>query len=393
MNTRDRQPSPSPQPSAPAAAPAAANTGLEDVVVGTSDICFIDGDQGRLLYRGLDIHDLVAQSSFEETAALLWTGGLPSRKDLDAIRKGLQGQRRLPAKAVALLRTFPRKAEPMDVMRSVVSVLGMLDPDAGDMSREANLRKAVRIQAQVPTLVAAWGRLRRGKGPVAPNPRLGLGANLLYMLTGAKPSPLAARAMDTALILHADHELNASTFAARVTVATLSDIYSGVVSGIGALKGPLHGGANVGVIRMLLEIGSADKAEGWIRTALAQKKRIMGFGHRVYHTEDPRATHLRRLSEALGREVGDLRWFEISRIVERVMLAEKGLHANVDFYSASTYYAMGIDPDLYTPIFVASRVSGWTAHILEQYANNRLIRPRAEYTGPRQGTYVPVDRR
>jgi len=302
-------------------------------------------------------------------------------------------ERRLGPKVTRLLRSFPRKAEPMDVMRTAVSAMGLHDPDATDNSREANLRKAARIQAQVPTLVAAWARIRKGRAPVAPDPRLGLGANLLYMLSGKKPSPLAAQAMDTALILHADHELNASTFAARVTVATLSDMYSGVVSGIGALKGPLHGGANVRVMRMLQEIGEVEHAEQWIKNALVQKKRIMGFGRRVYHTEDPRATHLRRLSEALGREVGDLRWFEMSRIVERVLLAEKGLHANVDFYSASTYYVMGIDPDLYTPIFVASRVSGWTAHILEQQANNRLIRPRAEYTGARQATYVPIDQR
>ena len=220
-----------------------------------------------------------------------------------------------------------------------------------------------------------------------------LAGNLLYMLFGRKPSPLAEKAMDTALILHADHELNASTFAARVTVATLSDMYSGVVSGIGTLKGPLHGGANVGVMRMLLEIGDVDRAETWIKNALAQKKRIMGFGHRVYHTEDPRATHLRRLSEQLGREAGELKWFEMSRIVERVVNAEKNLHANVDFYSGSMYYSMGIEPELYTPIFVVSRVSGWTAHILEQQAHNRLIRPRAEYMGARQATSVQVDRR
>jgi citrate synthase len=369
------------------------NTGLEDVVVSTSELCFIDGDRGRLLYRGYDIHDLVAQSTFEEVVYLLWHGHLPTRPEWEGFRKALVSQRRLPPKVLSLLRSFPRKADPMDVVRTAVSALGLLDPDAGNDSREANLRKAVRIQAQVPTLVAAWARIRKGRPAVAPNPRLGLAANFLYMLTGKKPSELAAKAMDTSLILHADHELNASTFAARVTVATLSDIHSGVVSGVGTLKGPLHGGANVGVIRMLLEIGEVDRAEAWIKSALAQKKRIMGFGHRVYHTEDPRATHLRRLSEALGREAGDLRWYEMSRIVERVVKDQKGLHPNVDFYSGSTYYAMGIDPDLYTPIFVISRVSGWSAHILEQHANNRLIRPRAEYTGSRQATYVPLDRR
>ncbi|MGH7319517.1 MAG: citrate/2-methylcitrate synthase [Candidatus Rokuibacteriota bacterium] len=369
------------------------NTGLEDVVVSTSELCFIDGDEGRLLYRGYNIHDLVAHASFEETVYLLWHGALPSRKELDRLTRDLGSQRRLPPKVMALLKTLPKKADPMDVVRTGVSALGLYDPDSGDNSREANLRKAVRIQAQVPTLVAAWARIRKGRAPVAPSPRLNLAANFLYMLFGKRPSPLAAKAMDTALILHADHELNASTFAARVTVATLSDIYSGAVSGIGALKGPLHGGANVGVIRMLLEMGEVDRAEAWIKSALAQKRRIMGFGHRVYHTEDPRATHLRRLSEALGREVGQTKWYEMSRIVERVVKEQKGLNANVDFYSASTYYVMGIDPDFYTPLFVMSRVSGWTAHILEQQANNRLIRPRAEYTGPRQATYVPIDKR
>jgi citrate synthase len=371
----------------------APNTGLEDVVVSTSEICFIDGDEGRLLYRGYDIHDLVARSTFEEVACLLWHGALPSRKDLDRLTRDLATQRRLPPKVMAALRGFPKKADPMDVVRTGVSLLGMYDPEAADTSREANLRKAVRIQARVPTVVAAWARIRKGKPPVSPNPRLNLASNFLYMLFGRKPTDLAAKAMDTALILHADHELNASTFAARVTVATLSDIYSGVVSGVGTLKGPLHGGANVGVIRMLLEVGDVERAEAWIKNALAQKRRIMGFGHRVYNTEDPRATHLRRLSEALGREVGQTRWYEMSRIIERVMKEQKGLNANVDFYSASTYYAMGIDPDLYTPIFVVSRVSGWTAHILEQQANNRLIRPRAEYTGPRRLAYVPIEQR
>ena len=253
------------------------NSGLEDVVVSTSEICFIDGDRGRLLYRGYDIHDLVEHSSFEETAALLWNGALPKRAEFERLKKALATQRRLPPKVLTLVRGLPRKSDSMDVLRTAVSVMGIYDPDAGDDSREANLRKAVRIQAQVPTLVAAWSRIRKGKAPVAPNARLSLGGNLLYMLTGRKPSALAEKAMDTALILHADHELNASTFAARVTVATLSDMYSGVVSGIGALKGPLHGGANVGVMRMLLEIGDVDRAETWIKNALAQKKRIMSL--------------------------------------------------------------------------------------------------------------------
>ncbi len=371
----------------------APNTGLEDVVVSTSELCFIDGDRGRLLYRGYDIHDLVAHATFEETVYLLWHGKLPRRQELDRFTTEMTAQRRLPPKVMSLLKGLPRKADPMDVVRTGMSAMGLYDAETADASREANLRKALRIQAQVPTLVAAWARIRKGKAPVPPNARLNLAADFLYMLFGKKPSPLAAQAMNTALILHADHELNASTFAARVTAATLSDIYSGVVSGIGALKGALHGGANVGVIRMLLEIGEVDRAESWIKSALAQKKRIMGFGHRVYHTEDPRATHLRRLSEQLGREARELRWFEMSRIIERVVKEQKGLNPNVDFYSASTYYSMGIDPDLYTPIFVVSRVSGWTAHILEQQANNRLIRPRAEYTGPREAHWVPIERR
>ncbi len=371
----------------------APNTGLEDVVVSTSELCFIDGDRGRLLYRGHDIHDLVAHATFEETVYLLWHGKLPRRQELDRFTKEMTAQRRLPPKVMSLLKGLPRKADPMDVVRTGMSAMGLYDAETAGASRDANLRKALRIQAQVPTLVAAWARIRKGKAPVPPNARLNLAANFLYMLFGKKPSPLAAQAMNTALILHADHELNASTFAARVTAATLSDIYSGVVSGIGALKGALHGGANVGVIRMLLEIGEVDRAESWIKSALAQKKRIMGFGHRVYHTEDPRATHLRRLSEQLGREARELRWFEMSRIIERVVKEQKGLNPNVDFYSASTYYSMGIDPDLYTPIFVVSRVSGWTAHILEQQANNRLIRPRAEYTGPREAHWVPIERR
>lgn len=367
--------------------------GLEDVVVATSEICFIDGDQGRLLYRGYNIHDLVAHASFEEVVYLLWHGALPTRKELDSFLRELIAHRRLPAKVMALLRSLPRKAAPMEALRTGVSTLGMFDPDGDDNSREASVRKALRLTAQIPTIVAAWARIRKGKDPVAPNPRLSHAANFLWMLFGGRPTELSTRAFDTCLILHADHEYNASTFSGRITASTLSDMYSAVTSAIGTLKGPLHGGANEQVIRMLMEIGDPARAEGWVRQALAQKRRIMGFGHRVYHTEDPRATHLRRLSEELGRQAGDLTWYEISRIVEREVKAEKGLYPNVDFYSASTYHAMGIDSDLFTPIFAVSRISGWTAHILEQYAHNRLIRPRAEYTGPTRAEYVPIDRR
>jgi len=367
--------------------------GLEDVVVSTSEICFIDGEQGRLLYRGYDIHDLVARSTFEEVVYLLWHGALPTRKELGGFVKELAAHRRLSPKIIATLRGFPGKGAPMEVLRTGVSLLGMFDREHDDHSREASLRKALRLTAQIPTLVAAWARIRKGKEPVASSPRLGHAANFLWMLFGKRPTELSAKAFDSCLILHADHEFNASTFAARITASTLSDMYSAVTSAIGTLRGPLHGGANEQVIRMLLEIGDPARAEGWVRQALDQKQRIMGFGHRVYHTEDPRATHLRRLSEALGRQAGDLTWYEISRVIEREMQAEKGLYPNVDFYSASTYHAMGIEADLFTPIFAMSRVSGWTAHILEQQAHNRLIRPRAEYTGPTRATYVPIDRR
>lgn len=370
-----------------------AKAGLEDVVVSTSEICFIDGEQGRLLYRGYDIHDLVAHSSFEEVVYLLWHGGLPTRKELDGFVKELAAHRRVPPKVLTALRGLPRKAAPMEVLRTGVSTLGMFDPDGEDNSREASLRKALRLTAQIPTLVAAWARIRKGKEPVAPNPRLSHAADFLWMLFGTKPTELSAKAFDTCLILHADHEYNASTFSARITASTLSDMYSAITSAIGTLRGPLHGGANEQVIRMLMEIGEPARAEGWVREVLARKRRIMGFGHRVYHTEDPRATHLRRLSEELGRQAGDLKWYEMSRIIEREMKADKGLYPNVDFYSASTYHAMGIEADLFTPIFAVSRISGWAAHVLEQYAHNRLIRPRAEYTGPTRADYVPIDLR
>jgi 2-methylcitrate synthase len=369
--------------------------GLEDVVVSTSDICFIDGHEGRLVYRGYDVNDLVQQSSFEEVAYLLWYGALPSRKELEAHVKALSAtaNRRLPPKLVSILRALPRKATPMEVLRTGVSALSMFDPDAADNSREATLRKAVRLTAQMPTLVAAWERVRRGKPPVTPNPRLSLAANFLYMMSGKKPTDLAAKTFDVALILHADHEFNASTFAARVTAATLSDLHSAVVSAIGALKGPLHGGANEQVMRMVQEIGTPERAESWIRKALADKARIMGFGHRVYRVDDPRSKHLLRLAEELGRQAGNESYVQILRTVARVVTEEKHIHPNVDLFSGAAYAVMGIPIDQFTPIFAMSRVAGWAAHVLEQHGNNRLIRPRAEYTGPTHAEYVPVDRR
>ena len=367
--------------------------GLEDVVAGTSEICFIDGKEGRLLYRGFDIRDLAEHASFEEVVYLLWHGELPTRAQLDAFVQQIRSAQSLPGQVLELIERIPPATHPMAVLRTAVSYLGTLDPDQEDNSREANLRRATRLVAQFPTLVAAIQRVRQGKEPVAPRRDLPLAANFLYMLRGEEPSPLHAEVMNVALVLHADHELNASTFAARVTAATLSDMYSAITSAIGALKGPLHGGANEQVMRTLLEIGSPDKAEAWVKQALAEKRRIMGFGHRVYKTEDPRATILRRLSRKVAEAAGDTRWFEISQAVEKVVLAEKGLYPNVDFYSASTYYVMGIPFELYTPIFAVSRISGWTAHVLEQYANNRLIRPRAEYVGPTRRQWVPLDQR
>jgi citrate synthase len=369
--------------------------GLEDVVVSTSEICFIDGREGRLLYRGYDVDDLVEHSSFEEVVYLLWHGALPSRKDLAAHVKALSAtaNRRLPPKLMAMLRALPRKTTPMEVLRTGVSALSAFDPDAADNSREATVRKAVRLTAQMPTLVAAWERLRRGKAPVAPSPRLDLAANFLYMMSGKKPSDLAAKTFDVALILHADHEFNASTFAARVTAATLSDLHSAITSGIGALKGPLHGGANEQVMLMVEKIKSPEKAEAWIRKALADKARVMGFGHRVYRVEDPRAKHLRRLATELGQQAGNTAYVRILDTVARVVSEEKKIYPNVDLFSGAAYAVMGIPTDQFTPIFALSRVAGWAAHVLEQHAHNRLIRPRAEYTGQSRQTYIPLDRR
>jgi citrate synthase len=369
--------------------------GLEDVVVSTSEICFIDGYKGRLLYRGFDVDDLVAHSSFEEVVYLLWHGRLPNRKELAAHVKALTStaNRKLPLKLLAMLRLLPKKTTPMEVLRTGISALSAFDADAGDNSRDATLRKSVRLTAQMPTLVAAWERIRRGKPPVAPSSRFNLAANFLYMMSGKKPTPLAANTFDIALSLHADHEFNASAFAARVTAGTLSDLHSAVVSGIAALKGPLHGGANEQVMLMVETIKDPAKAEAWIRKALVDKARIMGFGHRVYRVEDPRAKHLRRLASELGQQVGNASYVQILDIVARVMTAEKHIFPNVDLYSGAAYAAMGIPTDQFTPIFAMSRVTGWAAHVLEQHGNNRLIRPRSEYTGQTDLTYVPLSER
>jgi citrate synthase len=368
--------------------------GLEDVVANTSEICFLDGKEGRLVYRGYNIHDLVnGGASFEEVVYLLWHGKLPNRQELTDFTRSIATQRALHPKVLAWLREVPQNANAMEVLRTAVSYAALYDPDNGDESMEAHVRKATRLVAQIPTIVTTFERLRKGQEPIEPNPDLSAAASFFYLLNGEQPDEFTERAFNIALILHADHELNASTFAARVTAATLSDIYSAIVSAIGTLKGPLHGGANEQVMKMLLEIGDISRAESWLDEALAQKKKIMGFGHRVYRTEDPRATHLRRLSREAGERAGETKWFEMSQLIEKLMKEKKGLNPNVDFYSASLYYSMGLPTHLYTPIFACSRISGWTAHVLEQYSNNRLIRPRAEYTGPSHLEYVPIDQR
>jgi citrate synthase len=385
--------------------------GLEDTVATSSAICYLDGDHGVLAYCGYDIHDLARHATFEEICFLLWHRRLPTRAELGDLQSQLIAARALPEPILRLIRTLPAGntssasgspraqsgGNTMDALRTLTSALGHYDRDANEQSPQANYDKAVRLTAQISSLVATIGRLNKGGGPIQPDPVLSHAANFLYMLTGERPSALATRAFDVALVLHADHELNASTFAARVAAATLTDIHSAIVGAIGALKGPLHGGANADVMRLLLEIGAdapPEKAEEVVRAKLARKEKIPGFGHRVYHTEDPRATHLREMSRDLGQRAGQPIWFEMSKRIEALVKSEKKLYANVDFYSASTYHSLGIDIDLFTPIFAVSRISGWSAHVLEQYANNRLIRPRAEYIGPEYPQrYQPLDAR
>jgi citrate synthase len=373
---------------------AGAGAGLEGVVATSSKICFIDGGQGVLSYFGYNIHTLADHATFEEVIYLLWNGKLPNKQELAELKSALIAERELPNEVVDFLRRVPKGSAPMDVLRTAVSMLSLYDPMAADNSDEANVKKAVRLMARTATLVSSYDRLRNAKEIVPGDPNLGYAANVLATLTGKKPDDVMEHAFDVALILHADHELNASTFAARVTAATLSDIYSAVTSAIGALKGPLHGGANEDVIRRLLATTSADDAVEKVTKDLNNKIKIAGFGHRVYRTVDPRAIHLKKLSEELGRRTGHTELYEKSARVEQTVHELKDLNANVDFYSASTYYSLGIPPDLFTPIFAVSRMSGWTAHILEQYRNNRLIRPRAEYQGAPDGQeWVPVDQR
>jgi citrate synthase len=378
-------------------ASASTGAGLEGVVATTSSICYIDGERGILSYNGYNIHTLAENATFEEVIFLLWNGRLPNRRELIDLKHDLVRERDLPAGIVDFLKKVPEGSLPMDVLRTAVSLLSLYDPLAKDNSAEANRNKAIKLMARVATLVTTYNSLRNGRDIIAGDPELGYAANFLYTLTGKRPDDLSEKVFDVALILHADHELNASTFAGRVVAATLSDIYSAATAAIGALKGPLHGGANEGVIQMLLATRSPEDAVEKVRADLTnktQKIKVSGFGHRVYRVLDPRAIHLKHMSEELSKRTGHTELYEKSTRVEQTVRELKNLNANVDFYSASTYYALGIPIDLFTTIFAVSRMSGWTAHVLEQYSNNRLIRPRAEYTGAPDGQpWIPLDER
>lgn len=366
--------------------------GLEGVVATTSSISSII--DSVLTYRGYDIDELADNASFEEVVYLLWEGELPKKEQLDELTKALAENADIPQELIETMKKWPvDKIHPMAALRTAISNLALYDEQADAMDEEANRQKAIKLQAKIPTIVTAFSRIREGKEPVAPRKDLSFAANFLYMLKGKEPDEIAVRAFNKALVLHADHELNASTFTARVCVATLSDVYSGITAAIGALKGPLHGGANEAVMKMLTEIDTIDNVESYIRKKLDNKEKIMGFGHRVYKNGDPRAKHLREMSRRLTEITGETKWYEMSVKIEQLIKEEKGLLPNVDFYSASVYHSLGIDHDLFTPIFAVSRTSGWLAHILEQYSDNRLIRPRAEYVGPEKRPYVPIDER
>ncbi len=367
------------------------DSGLEGIIATSTSICSIEN--GVLAYRGYNIDDLAENATFGDVTYLLFYGDLPTRAQLEKLESDVARGGRIQEAARKIIRQFPTDFPPMVWLRTAVSTLSFTDPDCADNSAEASLRKAIRLTGQVSTLVAAYDRLRNGKEPLDPVPGKSQAWNFLYQLWGKEPDPTSVKAFDVCLTLHADHELNASTFAARVTAATLSDMHSGVVSAIGTLKGPLHGGANEQVMLMLEKVGEVSKAEETIRKALARKDRIMGFGHRVYKNGDPRARHLRALSESLGKMKGDTKWFEMSRIIDEVVRKEKNLLPNVDFYSASTYHYLGIPTDLFTPIFACSRITGWTAHVMEQLAHNRLIRPRAEFLGARELKVIPLSQR
>ncbi|MFN2500973.1 MAG: citrate/2-methylcitrate synthase [Pyrinomonadaceae bacterium] len=368
----------------------AAAAGLRGVVAAQSAIGDVNGEKGVLIYQGYDIHDLAENSTFEEVVFLLWNGRLPSQIELEELSSEIRENYGLPSEIIAGMKYMPRDADPMDVLRTCVSALDFYDKDGHGTDRQNATRAAIKLTGQMGTIAAAWDRMRTGKSVVTPDKSLSIADNFLYMLRGERADAEEARMFDVCLILHADHELNASTFTTRVVAGTLADMYGAVTAGIAALAGPLHGGANTAVMQTLLEIGDIDKVDSWVDKALEEKRKIMGIGHAVYKTEDPRATWLRRYSERMAQKKGVSKWFEMSRRIEQIMLEKKGMFPNVDFYSASTYYLMDIPLDLYTPIFAVSRISGWTGHILEQYGNNKLIRPRAEYIGARDLKYTPI---
>jgi len=370
-----------------------APAGLQGVVATSSEICMIEGQEGRLVYRGYEIGDLVENATFEEVAFLLWNNKLPTRTELTTLHHQVAAASVLPRHAVTILQSLPPSKQPMDALRTVVSSLGATDPDLTSNETDANQRKAIRLTAQFPSIVTAFHRLRNGEQPVQPDPSLSIAGNFLYMLTGKRPHDTLVRVMDAALVLHAEHGMNASTFAARVIAATLADMHAAVTGAIAALKGPLHGGANQDVMELLLEAGTPDALETKVRGMLANKQKVPGFGHRVYRAFDPRATFLRKMSKQLGEAAGNTQWYEMSERLIPLMKAEKNLNPNVDFFSASAYYTMGIPLDLFTPIFAIARVAGWTAHVMEQHTNNRIIRPTDDYTGPLGLKVTPVDQR
>ncbi len=367
--------------------------GLEGIVAGQSSICYIDGQNGKLIYRGISIDELANNATFEEIVYLLWHGVLPKKDELLRLQKELSVNRGLPDQVISLMKSVPKNSSPMDVLRTAVSFLGIYDEEAKDNSIEASWRKSIRLVAKLPTVVANFHTLRQNGDFIKPDSSFSQAANFLYMINGVEPGETASKTFDCALVLHADHEFNASTFSARVTAATLSDIYSAITSAVGTLKGPLHGGANEEVMNMLLKIKTLNNVEAYLQKMLTQKKKVPGFGHRVYKVEDPRAKHLRRFSNRLGETIGNLKWYQMSEKIAEFVKKEKNLVPNVDFYSASTYYYLGIPIDLFTPIFAMSRVAGWTAHVMEQYSDNRLIRPVSEYVGPREVHFVPVENR
>jgi citrate synthase len=377
-------------PTPPAKAPGG---GLEGIVATQSGICYIDGQAGKLIYRGYDIGDLVEHCTFEEVAFLLWEGELPKRSELEQLKRDIGDSVELPEYVLRILKTLPKKTQPMDALRTTASALAADDPDAMSNEPDANRRKARRLTAQFPAIVTAFHRIREGLDPVPPDPSLSIAGNFLYMLNGKRAHDTLVRVMDAALVLHAEHGMNASTFAARVTAATLADMHAAITAAVSALKGPLHGGANQDVMELLLSSGTVDAVEKAVRDMLGRKEKVPGFGHRVYKTYDPRAHFLSKMSKQLGEAAGNTTWYEMSERLIPILKQEKNLNPNVDFFSASTYYTMGIPLDLFTPIFAVARVAGWAAHVMEQHKNNRIIRPTDDYIGPFGKRVVPIDQR